>query len=94
MTVAYLLASSDVSKPLSQALGIPSARRDNLNAQASGNADLFNKQAIIARTWLDPNPEETDKVFRAMIENTTSGTTLVTESVSLADQEMGQILEI
>jgi len=94
ITVAYLLAGTEISRALSQALGIPSARRDNLNAQATGYEDLFNKQAIIARTWLDPNPEETDKVFRAMIENTTSGTTLVTESVSRADQELAQILEI
>lgn len=94
ITVAYLLASSELSKTLSIALGIPSARRDVLSAAAptEGSDGLFNKQAIIVRAWIDPNPLKTAKVFQDMIENTTSGATLLSEAISRADQEISEML--
>ena len=92
ITVAFLLVSADTGGALSSALGIPSARRDILNKPAQGNDDFFNKQAIVAHSWLDPDPEKTAEVFRAMIENTTSGTLLVAEAVQRADQELANIL--
>lgn len=92
ITVAFLLVSADTGAALSSALGIPSARRDILNKPAQGNDDFFNKQAILAHSWLDPDPEKTAEVFRAMIENTTSGTLLAAEAVQRADQELAHIL--
>lgn len=92
VTVAYLLASTGVSKQLSIALGIPSARRDVLSQPAQGDDDLFNRQAIISRTWVDPDPVKTAGIFRDMIENTTSGAMLLTEAVQRADLEMEHIL--
>ena len=92
VNVAYILASTDISKSLSVALGIPSARRDVLSQPAQNDDDLFNRQAIIARTWIDPDPAKTGDIFRAMIENTTSGALLLTEAVQRADQEMAHIL--
>ncbi|MEY4747463.1 MAG: hypothetical protein RLZZ416_512 [Candidatus Parcubacteria bacterium] len=101
ITAAFLLASSANSHALSVALGVPSARRDVVNAVANapdsaaqGNDVLFARMAIIARSWLDPDPEKTGDLFRAMIENTTSGAMLVTEAVQRADQQMSQILGI
>ena len=94
VTVAYILASTDTSKALSTALGIPSARRDALALPAQGDDDLFNKLAIITRSWVDPNPGKTDQVFRAMIENTTSGATLLSEAVTRAEQELENILDL
>ncbi len=96
ITVAYNLASGPMSKTLSVALGIPSARRDVLSEPppTEGNDGLFNKQAIIVHAWIDPNPIKTGEVFRDMIENTTSGATLLTEAISRADQEFGEILGI
>ncbi len=92
ITAAFLLASADTAGALSTALGIPSARRDILNKPAQGNDDLFNKQAILAHSWLDPDPDKTSALFQAMIENTTSGALLVAEAVQRADQEMAHIL--
>jgi len=92
ITVAYLLAATGMSQSLSVALGIPSARRDVLALPAQGDDELFNKQAIITRTWVDPDPEETGRIFRGMIENTTSGASLLTEAVQRADQEMAHLL--
>lgn len=92
VTAAFLLVSAANGGALSVALGIPSARRDLVNQPAQGNDDLFNKQAILAHSWYDPDPTATAKVFRAMIENTTSGTLQGTEAVQRADQELGHIL--
>ena len=92
ITVAALLASAGVSQPLSIALGIPSARRDVLSLPAEGNDDLFNKQAIIARSWVDPDPEKTNDVFRAMIESVTTGRSRLSEAVQRADQEIAEII--
>ena len=92
ITAAFLLVSADTASALSSALGIPSARRDLLGKSAQGNDELFNKQAVLAHSWLDPDPAKTEVLFQAMIENTTSGTLLVAEAIQRADQELGHIL--
>lgn len=90
--VGFDLAGAELSQALSTALGIPSMRRDVLSLPAEGNDALFNRQAIIMRSWIDPDPEKTEVIFRDMIENTVSGATLVTEAVQRADQEMAAML--
>lgn len=92
VTVAYILAATDISQQLSIALGMPSARRDVLSQPGQGNDELFNKQAIISRTWVDPDPVQTEAIFRGMIENTTSGAALLTEAVQRADLELSHLL--
>lgn len=92
LTVAALLTGPASSKALSTALGMPSARRDILSQAAQGNDDLFNKQAIITKNWIDPDPVQTEDVFRAMIEDTVSGAALITEAVQHADQQLAHIL--
>lgn len=92
ITAAFLLVSASTGQALSTAIGIPSARRDIVNQPGKGNDDLFNKQAILAHSWLDPDPDKTAELFRAMIENTTSGTQLVSEAISRGDQELAHIL--
>jgi ABC-type glycerol-3-phosphate transport system substrate-binding protein len=91
-TVAAILSGKSISQSLSIALGIPSARRDVLALPAQGTDDLFNKQAIITRTWVDPDPAQTDPLFQAMIDDTTSGASLLTAAVLRADQSMSHIL--
>lgn len=91
-TVAALLSGAANSKSLSIALGIPSARRDVLSQPAQGYDGLFQKEAIISKTWTDPDPAQTGPVFRAMIEDTVSGAALITEAVQHADQQMSHIL--
>lgn len=92
ITVAFVLNSPANAAALSQALGLPSARRDLLSQPASGDADLFNKMVITSHSWVDPDPLATADIFRAMIEDTTSGATLINEAVSRADQQLGHLL--
>ncbi len=92
-TIAFLLTSTEISRSLSTALGIPSARRDVLSEPAEGNGDLFNNQVILARSWIDPDSQKTGDIFRAMIERVTSGSARLSEAVQRADQEMAQLIE-
>lgn len=91
LTAAYLLASPAASKALATVTGQASARRDVLAAGAEGNEDLFNRQALITRTWEDPNPMETTRIFHDMIDSITSGSAKVTEALQRAEQAMRQI---
>lgn len=91
LTAAYLLASPEASKALATAFGVSSARRDVLAETAQGNDDLFNKMALITRLWEDPNPVETDRIFRAMIESITSGAAKISEALQRADAAMREI---
>jgi hypothetical protein len=58
-----------------------------------GSNDLSNKQAILARSWIDPDPEKTSAIFRDMIESVTTGRARLSEAVQRGDQEMAQIIE-
>lgn len=93
LTVAFLLASADSARLISRAVGLPAARRDVVSETRSGVDDLFNKQAIIAKSWVDPNPEKTDEVFRAMIEGITSGSAKLSEAVQRAEESMATFIE-
>jgi len=94
VVIQYLLASADVSKALSQALGMPSARRDVLDAQRKtpGDMQLSAYEAIITRSWIDPDPAKTDDIFRAMINDTTSGALLLDEAISRAEQQINNLI--
>jgi ABC-type glycerol-3-phosphate transport system substrate-binding protein len=88
LTAAYILAAPEGSKTLALAFGIASARRDVLAEPAQGNDAVFNKMALLVRTWEDPNPQETDRIFKDMIESVTSGAARTLEAVQRADQAM------
>ena len=81
-----------MSRQLATVLGIPSARRDVLATRVEGDSDVFVRSAIIGKSWIDPDPDATAEVFRGMIEDTTSGTSLVSQAVSRADQQLSHIL--
>ena len=92
LTVAYVLNEPTNAAALSTALGLPSPRRDLLGQTASGDPDLFNKMVIIGHSWADPDPEGTDTIFQAMIEDTTSGAVLISQAVSRADQQLSHLI--
>lgn len=91
-TVAALLASATTSSAFARALGLSPALRQALAQQADGNGALFNKMAIITRVWSDPDPTQTDQLFRAMIEDTVSGASPLSQSIQRAGQQMSQII--
>ncbi len=100
--IQWLLASKDVSAALSTSLGMPSARRDVLNTVLQQQSDqlapsdtlIVATGAATIRSWSDPDPAKTDGIFRAMIEDTTSGTILLSEAIMRADQQIDNLVGI
>ena len=55
-------------------------------------APIYFREALYARAWLSPTPEETDSIFGAMISNIGSGRKDVLEALNTADQTLNQSL--
>ena len=91
-TIASLLASPATGKNISLALGMSSALRDVLAQPAEGIDVLLKRETLIARSWIDPYPEKTADIFRAMIERVSSGAMLSRDAVQRANQEMADVL--
>ncbi|MBI4090427.1 MAG: extracellular solute-binding protein [Candidatus Komeilibacteria bacterium] len=92
MTVAAVMADAPIARALSVATGIPSARRDVLAEKLEGENELFEGQALIARSWVDPDPQKTDAIFRGMIEGVTTGSSRLQEAIGRANQELAQAI--
>lgn len=88
LTAAYILGGPQGSQLFSLAFGLASARRDVLSAPAQGNDAVFNRMALLVRTWEDPDSRETDRIFKDMIESVTSGAARTIEAVQRAEQSM------
>ena len=75
--VANVMTSRDVSKRLSEASGLPSARRDVLTDVDPSDPTAYTKvqSAIMAKSWLEPAPQSAvNTAFKRGINNTVSGT--------------------
>lgn len=95
LTLAYTLASSANTAIAAGLFAIPPARRDVLAKGADGDMGVFETEAIRAHTWVDPDPLATADIFKAMIENTTSGSVpLLTDAVQRAQQQMNHLFGI
>lgn len=72
--VALLLGNDENSKVLVDSLGFAPARR-SLYTGATGDphTQVVYQSALIARGWLDPNPEGSEGLFRDIVEGLTSG---------------------
>jgi ABC-type glycerol-3-phosphate transport system substrate-binding protein len=68
---------------------------DALLASApASDRDLINGQAYIAAPVMDPDPDATAPVFRAMIEDTVSGAMKAQDALARADKSLNQLLGI
>lgn len=71
---AVLLSSKEFSTALAKEMGMASARRDVLAVQsADPYQDVFNRAALIASGWLDPDASGSANAFRLAIEDVLSG---------------------
>lgn len=91
--VAYLLAAPNIAFSISKRFQIPTARIDVIKLATTTDLGFYNKQAILVRSWTDPNPAQTSEIFRAMIEDTVSGSFLLGEAVQRADRQIAALLE-
>jgi ABC-type glycerol-3-phosphate transport system substrate-binding protein len=92
-TVVSILTGGDGAKAFAEALKLPPARRDLLNAkQTDAYQSVFYNSAIRGATWLDPSPLETDSIVKDMIESITSGRARTGDAVAKAGREIASLL--
>jgi len=91
---AILLSDNKFVSVLSNELKLPPVRR-NLLAQKPTDAylSLFYDSALISRAWIDPSPNDTESIFRNMVERVVSGSSSVGESVTTANREMEKLFK-
>lgn len=91
--VAIVLTNISNISTLSSMLGLPPVRRDLLVVQPeSAFGSIFYDSALISKAWLDPDSDETEDIFRNMIESVTSGREELGEAVEIADEELDLLL--
>ena len=89
--IAFLLGGREAADLFAPLLRLVSARRDAL-AELGGENELVKRQAILMRSWVDPDPVATEVIFRDMIQNTTSGATLLSDAIHRAEQQLQSLL--
>lgn len=91
--VASILSGRAGAASFSKVLKLPSARRDLLKERPiDAYQVVFYDSAIRSKAWLDPEPKETDRIFRNMIESITSGRMRTAEAINTANREISNLL--
>jgi len=90
---AVALTDQTAIADASHAAALPPVRRDLLaDRPADAVGSILYESAIMARAWLDPNPQETTDIFQRMVESTISGRAQLQQAVATADQELKLLL--
>ena len=80
--VAQLMSNETYGLQLSEALRIAPVRRSLIQAGSNDPVrSIMYESALIARGWYDPDPAQSDGVFRQMVETVTSGRAKVSQTV-------------
>lgn len=95
LTALGILTSPTALETWTTISKMPPVRRDLLTARpADAFLDVFYSAAIQSRTWMDPNPEVSNLIFRDMVESVTTGRTgSNSDVVTLAKQLLDQALK-
>jgi ABC-type glycerol-3-phosphate transport system substrate-binding protein len=73
---------------------LPPARRDMLGvAQTDPFKAVFYKSAVLARSFIDPSPLETKRIFADMVEAVISGEARIDSALGRANQEIEALLQ-
>lgn len=91
--VASILSGSDAVNAFSQDLQLPPVRRDLLKIKPKdAYQSVFYQSAIRGKSWLDPDPTLSQKVFQTMIESITSGRARTSEAINNTSRELSSLL--
>jgi len=93
ITAATTLATGDFAQKFALASNIPPARRDLLVAKPTdAYTPLFYASALYAKSWLDPDREGTNLIFKNMIEGVLSNSLSPENAISDADGKLNLLL--
>lgn len=89
----FALTSSGPAQIISNAIGLPPARRDLL-ANLPGNSfgDVLWVSALWTKTWLDPNPTATAGIFASGVNDVVTGKLKATDAAKLIGQQIQELL--
>ncbi len=94
LAAAELLAAPASVAMLAAQLGVAPARRDLL---ATGVESAFGtvvyQSAVLARTWLDPDPAQSNRIFSALIDTVGTGRVLSGQAVRRASDELNALMK-
>ena len=94
LTAASKLVAAEAASEFAQTVFLPPVRRDLLSEKPSDSLwPVLYSAALQTRTWLDPNPAGSAKVFSGMIEAVTSGRARVSEAIQKADGELEALIK-
>jgi multiple sugar transport system substrate-binding protein len=83
LAVISTLVSKESIGTWAKLTGLPPVRRDDLALPPTDSfAAIFNRAAVKAKAWYDPNPVQSDAAFRDMIESITTGRKATTGAIS------------
>ena len=88
----FASSTEDLTTKLANRFNMASALRSVVSAPATGYQDLVNKQTILAKSWTDPDPVQTDQLFQGMIEDVISGADKPQEAAQRADKAISALL--
>ncbi|MEK7563963.1 MAG: extracellular solute-binding protein [Patescibacteria group bacterium] len=92
-TAASLMATGDFASKLSLALSVPPARRDLLAIKpVDSYSPIFYNSALYARSYLDPSSDQTDDIFRTMIDGVLSNNMTPNDAISDASSKLDLLL--
>lgn len=90
---ARLITSGNIAEKLSQELQLPPAHRGLLSQKPGGiYLPIFYDSAIISKSWPDPAPNETDKIFEDTVEGILSSRFSIDEAVAGMERQLEQVI--
>src|SRR3989344_3370816 len=90
---ASLMATGDFANKFAMTLGVAPARRDLLKIlPADSYSPTFYNSALFAKSWLDPSPQNTNDIFRRMIDGVLSNSVSTRDAISDADAKLNLLL--
>jgi len=93
LIAASMISNSDFAAKFANILGVAPARRDLLAVKPTdAYFPIFYSSALYAKAWLDPSPEDTDSIFRGMIENVLSNRMTTDDAISDANSKLNLLL--
>ncbi|MSU44906.1 extracellular solute-binding protein [Candidatus Nomurabacteria bacterium] len=92
-TAASLMATGNFASKFAIATNTAPARRDLLKIKPSdAYSPIFYDSALYARSWLDPSEEDTNNIFRNMIDAVISNNLTVENAISDASAKLNLLL--
>lgn len=92
--VANAFVGELMQRKLSELTYLPSVRKDLVSEVVEDSyMDIFNKEAIYAKTWIDPSDVQTDQIFKYMVDSIKTGSSTPMVAVNEAFKEINYLFE-